>query len=275
MILKTAGRMVDMASGGLTVHRKKEKYWTNFKTTVATPNPVSVTTNMPAGQSLFIDWGDGTADEVIGTGSNVLSQHTYDPFIVGTSIRIKYDRNIKNIVYFQIGSHYLEGEHPRVDGFKSLETIVLKTNYLSGLIHGFSGCSSLLNVFSFGNQFTAISEDAFEGLTNLREIWLNGGQLSGDIPSLSGLDSLNVANFYSNNLTGFAGGMVASGVSFNVSNNLLTQAAVDLILSDAVVAGMGSGDTIRVDGTGNSAPSAQGYADRDTLVANGASVYVN
>lgn len=246
--------------------------WAEFYTTASTPNPVVITTEMPVGEIINFNFGDGALVEVVGTASKISTSHIYTVPAEGTKISLR-SRNIKNLIYFSIDGERLSGLCPDFSGMAALERIWLRNNFIGGRLR-ILGCVSLQELWSLGNPLE-YEPPPLTGLISLEEIWLNGGgELIGDIPSLSGLSNLNIARFDDNKITGFAGGMV-NGIEFDASDNQIVQAKIDLILADSRIANVGAGDSILLDGGTNSTPGAQGLLDIDWLRTNGATVTHN
>lgn len=255
--------------------------WAKFYTSASSPNPVTIVTRMPAGESLFIDFGDGPGGkyEVIGTDSNQTTAHTYSSPAAGTKITIVGDGNIILLRYFSIDSDYLTGNHPVVAGMANLQTLFLRNNIIGGAVPSLQGCDGLVNLYCKGNPFTLLTE--FSGLPLLREIWYSdGGQVIGTLPSMADLPNLQFAHFENNQISGFAGGFTVEvdrnySVLLDLTNNLLTSSAVNLILADALAVNFGTGDSLLLGGTGNAAPTGQGLLDEIDLLAAGCTVVTN
>jgi len=146
------------------------------------------------------------------------------------------------IVYCYLSDNSLSGSMPNISSLSSLEYINLYNNELTGSISSLP--ASLKDIRVYSNQFTG-NIPSFAGLDVIADVWMNDNQLSGYIGG------------------GFSGSL-SSAPDLYFQNNLLTQGVVDVLLSDCVNTGLSNG-TIRLDGTGNAAPSAAGYASATTL----------
>ena len=256
--------------------------WAIFFTTASTPNPVQFITRMPTGESLFFDWGDGSAvQEVVGTGADQTTQHTYVTPVAGTEITINDDDDNRfQMLRFNIGYQYLDGDCPDFRDFSDIVLINLRNNSFDGQLSAFDNCNSFRYLYfkltPFSGEFPVIS-----GNTDAREVYADqGGGFTGNIPSLADLPGLSVFTLYSNAVTGFSGGFTPlasrnSSLNFRVFNNQLTETAVNLILADARAAEFGTGDNFELGGTGNAAPTGQGLIDKQWLIDNGCTVSTN
>lgn len=114
------------------------------------------------------------------------------------------------------------------------------------------------------------------GLSNIRFDSMTGGV--GAFGDISGLTALTSVQCQSNQIAIASDFAVSSALgSANISNNALSQAQVDKILSAFVAAGRTSASgtcSLNIGGT-NAAPSATGAADKATLVSRGWSVYTS
>jgi len=141
--------------------------------------------------------------------------------------------------------------------------------------------SKMTNIYLFYLHVNKITGKipSLSNNTKLQYIQFWDNKLTGNIPDISTNTILRVIRVYSNNLTGFEGGTVSSTLGdFQAQNNLLTQTAVDAILSAFVAAGRTSANgtcNLELGGTGNATPSATGLADKATLVSRGWTVTTN
>lgn len=99
----------------------------------------------------------------------------------------------------------------------------------------------------------------------------------GNIPDSLKNNTLSLMYVLNNSLTGWDGSEVSNTLGdFQAQNNLLTQSAVDAILAAFVAANKTTGTRVlNLGGTGNATPSAQGLADKATLVSRGWTVTTN
>ncbi len=281
MIVNSSGRFLNFDNISLApVTSSVTGPWATFYTTASTPNPVQFITRMPSGESLFFDWGDGSAiEEVVGNGANQTTQHTYGTPTVGTEITISDDGGNRFLMqYFSIYAQWLSGDHPSFVDFSDITTVFLRDNDVTGTAD-FTGCSSLQHIYHRNCKITELTGIA--GLSNLDDIYADlAGTLAGDIPSVTGCPDLTLASLYSQQLTGFAGGFTpasqrSGGFRLRANNNLLPSAEVNLILADARTADFGTGDQLDLDGNGNEAPTGQGLTDKQWLIDNGCTVNTN
>ena len=161
--------------------------------------------------------------------------------------------NMTNLSGFYCNENQLTGPLPNLNGLSNLFIINCGDNQLSGPIPDIStfGLTTLIRFNIYGNNFTGT---------------LTGFQ--------SGAPSLQWIYCYNNNFTGFTGGVPGTLSQFLAFNNNFTQTAVDNILQAFVDAG-GSNGILNVGGTGNSAPSAAGIANRSILAGRGWTVFTN
>lgn len=142
----------------------------------------------------------------------------------------------------------------------------------------FEPSTKLTHLYFYGNAFSG-DFPSLVGLPSLQAVYCYANSFTGDLPDVSLQANLTILYAYNNQFTGWAGGSISATVQrIRVQNNLLTQAAVDALLAACVANGRTSAAGVcelLLNGTGNAAPSAAGYADRDTLVARGWTVGVN
>ena len=173
-------------------------------------------------------------------------------------------------------SNNLSGSIPDLSANTAMTSFSCYTNQLTGSIPSLSANTALITFSCRENQLTG-SIPSLSANTAMTVFSCYSNQLTGSIPSLSANTAMTVFYCYSNQLTGYAGGGVSITLGdFRAENNLLTQAAVDLILSDFVAANKTTGTRIlNIGGTGNAAPSAAGLLDKATLVSRGWTVTTN
>lgn len=143
----------------------------------------------------------------------------------------------------------------------------------------------LLTVFDIsGNSLNGYFPN-FEFMTGITTVNLSSNLIQGNVCDLSRLTNLTSMDVSNNQIVGYLSHTevgvlpIAPALGeFNAQNNLLSQNAVDKLLADFVEGGRTSADgtcVLTLDGTGNSAPSAQGTTDKNTLISRGWTVLTN
>ncbi len=177
-----------------------------------------------------------------------------------------------NMMAFFCRSNQLTDSIPDLSGNTSLMMFACQSNQLTGSIPDLSAALEVFDCDS--NQLTGSIPD-LSANTALTTFYCYSNQLTGSIPDLSANTALMSFMCNSNQLTGYTGGGLGTNTNdMQFQDNALTQAAVDLLLSDLVDAGHNGGQIWLHQGT-NSPPSAQGMADVDTLQSLGWDVQVN
>jgi len=214
--------------------------------------------------------------------------------LIGGAIDVSAFENLEELTCNKNGLTSVTG----YENNSNIELVLISQNNLTGSIPDLSVLPNLSRCYFMVNQFTGPFPNV-NGLSNLSVINCGDNQLTGEIPDITtfGLTSLTRWNIYSNNftgeLTGFSGtpslqwilcnnnnftgftGPLPSTISqIRAYNNNFTQTAVDNILQAAVDAG-GSNRALNVGGSGNSAPSAAGITNKNTLLGRGWSVTTN
>ncbi len=153
----------------------------------------------------------------------------------------------------------------------------LVTLYLSS--NTFSGCLDLTTNTVLQTLYAA--NNLFGGKldlstnTHLTSVQVGNNLFTGTI-NISTNTILATASFVTNQFSNFTGTVSNTVDSFQVQNNLLTQAAIDAILLAFVNAGRITGSRIlALEGTGNAAPSVTGLGYKATLVSRGWTVTHN
>ena len=184
----------------------------------------------------------------------------------------------------------------------NIHTVLISGNQLSGPIPDITGMSSLQRFWVMVNQFTGTFPD-ISGNPNLQVINVGDNNLTGTLPDISAIgypdlfrfnlasnsftgaipDMVNIPKLArlsvdNNNLTDFTGSFPITLSRIFVNDNNLTQTAVDNILQAIVNANRTTNMTntvLYIGGTGNSAPSAAGIVNKNTLVSRGWTVFTN
>ena len=196
------------------------------------------------------------------------------PFTVFLSIEADYT----SILSIKFNGNNTAGAMPILSEMTSLEAFYCHGNKLGSTISPLAGLTSLQDFRCNSNYHTG-ALPSLAGLSALRYLYFYTNQISGTLPSLADLVSLIDLRGYSNSLTGYAGGGISSTCgTIRLESNLLTESAVDEILSDLVAAGRTSGDgtcVCNLGGTGNATPSAAGLASKGMLIGRGWTVTTN
>jgi hypothetical protein len=111
-------------------------------TTADTPNPITVTHIQTAGETMTVDWGDGTSSVVNGTGASVNTTHNYAAPGAGYKIKIRFSNRLA-VTLISLASQKVEGNLRDFRKFTSLTNLSLHTTSVSGDIANLSGLTSL------------------------------------------------------------------------------------------------------------------------------------
>ena len=119
--------------------------------------------------------------------------------------------------------------------------------------------------------------NSLSGATSLQRFVASVNSLSGDLPYLGNNTALTDFEVQTNSLSGGTFGPVLSTLgNFNASSNILSQTAVNGILSSFAAAGRNSGTRVlNIGGSGNQAPSQAGIANKNILISRGWTVTTN
>ena len=182
------------------------------------------------------------------------------------------DQSLMTHIHFQ--SNQIIGSIPDLSSNVNLFVFYCYLNQITGSIPDLSLNVNLSAFRCYSNQITGSIPDLSSNV-NLSAFRCNSNQITGSIPDLSLNVNLSDFQCHSNQITGYAGGIIsATLISFNVSNNALTEAAVNQILIDFDASGMVTG-TVNVGGGTNEAPTGAGIVAKDSLVSKGVSVITN
>lgn len=262
----------------IILHNFADDAWATFYTTLESPNPVKFIVALPPGQISYFDWGDGSEIlAVASTGSNQIIQKTYIATVAGTKIKIWFS-DIGTLRAFYCNSNQLYGSIPALDGLYLLAYFSCYLNQLHGPIPPLSGVGLDSLIYFRCNDNPLDSQiPSLDGLYSLAYFSCFRAQLYGSIPSLDGLYSLAYFRCSSNMLTEFDGGLTGSSTNINLdlSDNALSETAINLLLADSLGAGLATGDTTILTGGTNAVPTGQGIIDKALLLANGVALTTN
>jgi hypothetical protein len=139
----------------------------------------------------------------------------------------------KDLTYIDIRYNNFTGNFPNLAANKSIYYVDCSYNAFSGNIPGFKFLSNLHVLYLHNNQFTGINE--FTNLQNLAYFYAHNNQLSGEIPDFTSCPSMYYLILFNNKLTTYKSGSFSSLYRLrylDLSNNLLSQQAVNSIISD-------------------------------------------
>lgn len=164
---------------------------------------------------------------------------------------------LTKLVTFTVQSNNLIGPIPNVNNNSELVTFAMAQNKLTGDIPSLSALTKLNTFLCDNNSLSGSLPDlSFNILLRVCNVGIQRGiGLTGNIPNLSTNTRLQSFVAFQNSLSGFDGGTLSSTLtSFSLSNNQLTQTAVDDILLALFNAG-GYNGILNLGGTGNSSPT--------------------
>ena len=182
--------------------------------------------------------------------------------------------NIKVVLAAQ---NQLSGPIPDITGMTSLEYFWVMVNGFTGSFPDISQNTELRLINVGGNNLTGTLPASIEFPSMFRfNVYANS--FTGSIPDCSNTPNLDYLLADGNSLTDFTGGFPTALRRIFLNNNNLTETAVDNVLQAVVDANRTtnmSGCVINLGGSGNSAPSAAGIANKNTLIGRGWSVSTN
>lgn len=200
--------------------------------------------SVTAGSSYYVEWGDGVVDWFAGISGNQTITHTYAT--AGTYKPKWWIQDATKLLVFNCAANGLTGTLPSFAACTSLTTFYAYTNNFNGTVPSFATCIGLVN---FG-----ISSNAF----------------TGEFPTFSACTSLLYLNATSNKISSYIPQTIASTCrTFNLSDNALSQFAVDAILADMAtnIASRPAGGTLDLSGGTNAIPSSAGLINKATIAA--------
>jgi Leucine-rich repeat (LRR) protein len=168
-----------------------------------------------------------------------------------------------NLTWIVLHYNNFTGNFPNLAANPSIYYVDCSYNSLSGNIPGFKNLSSLSYLFLYNNQFTGITK--FTNLPNLAYFYAHNNQLSGEIPDFTDCPNMYYLILFNNQLTSYKSGSFSSLSRLNyldLSNNLLSQQAINSIISDLYTNYNSSnrgGVTINL--RGNASPSGDAIND--------------
>jgi len=180
----------------------------------------------------------------------------------------------KNLTYLVLHYNNFTGNFPNLAANPSIYYVDCSYNALSGNIPGFKNLSNLYQLYLYNNQFTGITK--FTNLPNLAYFYAHNNQLSGEIPDFTDCPNMYYLILFNNKLTTYTSGSFSSLYRLrylDLSNNLLSQQAVNSIISDLYTnynSIKRGGVTINL--RGNAAPSGLSLDYIDILRSKGWSI---
>ncbi len=177
-----------------------------------------------------------------------------------------------NMTYMDLADNLVYGSIPDLSNNIMLEDLSISFNDITGTIPDLSNNIYLQQFDCSNNELTGSIPDLLNN-TELTGLYCSNNQITGSIPDLSNNTELISLYCSNNQITNYVGNLLTVKYLY-ASYNLLTQAAVDNILS-ALVNGNVHDGRVDLDGSGNSAPSSSGLASVATLESRGKIVNVN
>ena len=182
----------------------------------------------------------------------------------GLTLKQRFTGNIPqlssfpNLIEYTGSFNYFTGETPTLDYNPNLQRFLV-----GGVNPANKGGLTKINSLS--------------GATSLQTFVASVNSLSGDLPYLGNNRALVDFQVQTNSLSGGTFGPVLSTLgNFVASSNILSQTAVDGILSSFAAAGRNSGTRVlNIGGSGNQAPSQAGIANKNILTSRGWTVTTN
>lgn len=198
------------------------------------------------------------------------------------------------LTLFNIRNCGCTGSFPTITDLPELGTLNFRQNIFTGNFPIITGAPKLWNLIGRDHTFTGNSADisnlpkiqkitfyngnfngiipAFGNLPDLLHYKASSNSITGNIPSVTGCPVMIEYELHDNQFTGYVASTIPlTFIEFQAQNNLLTQVAVDQILSDFndnLGARPGAG-TINLAGTGNATPSAAGLVHKANIIAHG------
>jgi hypothetical protein len=125
------------------------------------------------------------------------------------------------------------GNCPNFISNPNISNVDLSRNKLSGIIPAFKNLSALVNLYLFNNEFTELSK--FQNLTRLSIFQAHNNQIGGQIPDFEGCPNISQIILFNNRFTDYTLGALSKNFRLryvDLSNNLLSQQAINLIIND-------------------------------------------
>ena len=146
------------------------------------------TIRVDAGSTYTVDWGDGSADNLTGTGADQAITHNYAA--AGTyTIRWTFSDATKVRRYYGQSNSVLTGDIGDLAGMTGMQYLNLSLTAVTGDIGDLAGMTGMqyLNLSS-----TAVTGDIGDlaGMTGMQQLYLSSTAVSGDIGDLAGLTGL-------------------------------------------------------------------------------------
>jgi hypothetical protein len=201
------------------------------------------TMRVDAGSTYTVDWGDGGADNLTGTGADQAITHNYAA--AGTyTIRWTFSDATKVRIYYGNGNSVLTGDIGDLAGMTGMQYLNLSLTAVTGDIGDLAG------------------------MTGMRYLYLSLTAVTGDIGDLAGMTGMRQLNLYSTAVTYTTTALPAWALcdirAYSCGWNTAT---VDQFMID-LADGVGANGQLRIAGT-NAARSAASDAAKATLLAAG------
>jgi hypothetical protein len=264
-----------------------------FYTDQSTADNIKFTINIPTGESVIFDWGDGNSTTASGTGSNQDVTHSYSG---SSTYVINITGDLVNLSYFRCNNTSVSGE---VSQFKILTSLTTLSLYYTKISGELTDLSSLINLTYLSLSGTLITGNltGVSTLSTLKYLNLSGTSLADNVSKLNALTSLTYLNLGNTSVSGNVSGLSTltnltylslnatsvsvttdslaawSGISFNIVNCNLTSTEVDNLIIKLNDAG-GSNGTLTANGN-NAARTSASDSARTALINRGWTVTTN
>jgi hypothetical protein len=143
----------------------------------------------------------------------------------------------KNLRTINFANNKFDGTLPNFSANPNITTIQLNSNLFTGNVPSYRNLSLLYEINLFNNQLTEFPRK-FTNLPSLQFFRAHNNQISGQIPDFSDCPILFSLILFNNQFSGYFSGSFSKlyGIRLiDLSNNLLTQQAINLIINDLFV----------------------------------------